>query len=315
MSRAPLIWTLLPLCGCPFIDAERALEAHDPDGDGTPWYEVYEEWGLDFRGAGACMEVDAARLDLSQDFTLELYLQASPSGLDPAALFPVLSWGSALAIYQWQGATWIGPGDGLGEGVAVARGFVDSARHHLLVSRIGGSQDAVFLDGRFLGYGIAQPGEADDAPLYFGCWPAQEAQLPGVIGALRLQDAGTSTAEFTPAWEPLAVDDHTLALWQLDEGGGAVAEDAGGLHAATLTAPAWVHFDLACLDPALNCGPYPEEIPDADADGYPEDEDCDDGERAVHPGAGEACDGRDDDCDGLIDGDDPEADCARGGRP
>jgi hypothetical protein len=34
--------------------------------------------------------------------------------------------------------------------------------------------------------------------------------------------------------------------------------------------------------------------------------DCDDTRAAVHPGAAEACNGRDDDCDGRVDGDDPD---------
>ncbi|MCK6528037.1 putative metal-binding motif-containing protein [Myxococcota bacterium] len=39
---------------------------------------------------------------------------------------------------------------------------------------------------------------------------------------------------------------------------------------------------------------------DADGDGVPAPEDCDDSDPAVHPGAEEACNGRDDDCDGLV---------------
>ncbi|MFH1466700.1 MAG: MopE-related protein [Pseudomonadota bacterium] len=40
---------------------------------------------------------------------------------------------------------------------------------------------------------------------------------------------------------------------------------------------------------------------DADADRYMADEDCDDGDPAVHPGALEVCNGLDDDCDGTAD--------------
>jgi hypothetical protein len=40
---------------------------------------------------------------------------------------------------------------------------------------------------------------------------------------------------------------------------------------------------------------------DADGDGYPEDEDCNDQDAAVYPDADEACNGIDDDCDGDID--------------
>ena len=42
-------------------------------------------------------------------------------------------------------------------------------------------------------------------------------------------------------------------------------------------------------------------VTDADGDGYTSDEDCDDGDPAVNPGAEEACDGQDNNCDGATD--------------
>jgi hypothetical protein len=56
---------------------------------------------------------------------------------------------------------------------------------------------------------------------------------------------------------------------------------------------------------------------DADGDGYPDGEDCDDSDPDVHPGADEECNGIDDDCDGVVDEDtdldgDGISDCADG---
>jgi hypothetical protein len=47
--------------------------------------------------------------------------------------------------------------------------------------------------------------------------------------------------------------------------------------------------------------PPPDPPVDADGDGYPEEEDCDDGDPELRPDATEVCDGLDNDCDGLVD--------------
>jgi hypothetical protein len=49
-------------------------------------------------------------------------------------------------------------------------------------------------------------------------------------------------------------------------------------------------------------------VVDDDGDGYGVDEDCDDGDPAVHPDADEACDGIDTDCDGLLGTDELDGD-------
>jgi hypothetical protein len=45
---------------------------------------------------------------------------------------------------------------------------------------------------------------------------------------------------------------------------------------------------------------------DKDLDGYPPPVDCDDTDSSLHPGADELCDGIDNDCDALVDDDDPD---------
>jgi len=52
----------------------------------------------------------------------------------------------------------------------------------------------------------------------------------------------------------------------------------------------------------------PEGDVDMDGDGFLSEEDCDDDDPAVFPGAVEHCNGYDDDCDGYVDDDDPSVD-------
>lgn len=73
---------------------------------------------------------------------------------------------------------------------------------------------------------------------------------------------------------------------------------------------------VACADPPAlvdtapsDTGPGVGWTRDGDGDGYGDSVDCDDADPAVFPGAVESCDGRDDDCDGVID----EGACVEGG--
>lgn len=310
-TRPSALLLALMICsgGCPWISDDRARRAHDPDGDSVPWYDLHEEWGVRLEHPEHCLSFDLQGVQATDDYTVELYLDADASQAEPSGLYPVLIWPGMLALFQQDGALWLGSPEDPGLAVAFPHALVDGGRHHLLLSHSAGSRDALFLDGDYQGLAIPPKGSIEPGELLVGCWPAQGAWFPGVLGELRLQGGATSTTDFEPAWRPLEADEDTIALWRLDEGQGSDLADETGAHPGELLGGSWEHFSLACFDEHLNCGPYPVQIADQDADGHDEQHDCDDDYIGRHPGADETCDGLDNDCDGLIDQDDPSADC------
>jgi hypothetical protein len=96
-----------------------------------------------------------------------------------------------------------------------------------------------------------------------------------------------------------------------DDDGDGLSEDQGdcadhdAAFAPGLLDPRPDHIDQDCDDADGN---------DDDADGWPAGPDCDDGAARVHPGALEACNGIDDDCDGPPDEDCIAASCFDGLR-
>ena len=299
------------LFGCPIItEADRDALA-DPDGDGRPWNDYVHEYGVRFADVGDCIEIDVSSLDLDHLITFDLYLKGEIAAEQPSDLFPLVVWPGRFAFYEHAGRLTAGPSElgDLDDANSSDVGFMDGAYHQVSFTHNQNAYFDVYVDGdqvRVSGEDVAL-GEPEGDVLYIGCWPEQGASFVGVIGEVRYLNVAFYHGSFEPQWQPFNVDSNVQGLWHLDEGVGDQLAEAEGRLSTVKTGGIWEHFDLACLDSSVDCGPNPVVYEDADNDGFGEDEDCDDDAGDVRPGTTEKCDtDYDDDCDGYINEYDPE---------
>ncbi len=154
----------------------------------------------------------------------------------------------------------------------------------------GGSSYGPHLDlvapGTFI-YGL--PMGANNGPTY---WSGTSQATPFVAGA----------AALLLSMEPSLTVDEVRGYLETGaaDGVGAPAEDL----------PGWdPYMGHGRLDIATSVGLLAADIADADADGVDlRSGDCDDTDATVAPNAAEACNGRDDDCDGRVPADEIDAD-------
>jgi len=314
MRCLPLALLLPLLSGCPIItEADRDFLA-DPDGDGQPWNDYLREYGVRFDAPGDCIEVDLSSLDqdtLDDTLTFDLYLKGEVAAEQSADLFPLVVWPGRFAFYEQAGRLTAGTPEllELDHTNSSDVGFMDGAYHHVSFTHNQSAYFDVYVDGNQARVSqTAQAlGEPDGDTLYIGCWPEHNAGFVGIIGEVRYLDVAYYDGSFDPEWQPYTVDSTVAGLWHLDAGEGDQFSEAEARFPTTKTGGTWEHFDLACLDSSVECGPNPVVYDDADNDGYGTDEDCDDGAGDVRPGTTEKCDtDYDDDCDGYINEDDPE---------
>ncbi len=315
----PSSFALLFLCGCPLISEADRDALVDPDGDGEPWNDYHHEYGVAFAEAGDCVEVDLSSLDEhSNILTFDLYLKGEIAGEQAWDVFPLVVWPGRFAFYEQAGRLSAGLPElvELDEDNSADEGFMDGGYHHVSFTHNDSATFDVYIDGamtRVSDSNVAL-GESEEDVLYIGCWPEHDVSMVGVIGELRFLDVAYYNGNLDEGddgditWRPYNDDGTVVGLWHFDEGEGTSSAGAGGSLPATLNGVSWEHFDLACLDASLDCGPHPIVYDDADNDGAGTDEDCDDDAGDVKPGTTEKCNGYDDDCDGYIDEDDPEID-------
>ena len=150
------------------------------------------------------------------------------------------------------------------------------------------------------------PGRIDFGPVDVGASAEQTVTLrnAGIVDwaldALDFSDAAFSSDEALPL--AVGAGDNLDIVIRFTPTGDAAAVGEAVLSGSSADAPDVVLLGNACElgDPNLY---------DEDGDGWAScAADCDDGDATAHPGAEEACDGRDDDCDELIDEGTPCAD-------
>ena len=322
ITQAIILFAGLLLFGCPIIsEADRDVLA-DADGDGLPWNDYLHEYGVRFASSADCIEVDLSSLDLDSlddTLTVDLYIKGQIAAEQSGDLFPLVVWPGRFAFYEQAGRLTAGLPETteLDDSNSSSVGFMDGGYHHVAFTHNQSAYFDVYVDGDQVRVSRTPTalGEPTESTLYLGCWPDQGASFIGVIGEVRLLDSAQYDGSFDPEWRPYATDANVLGLWHLDEGEGTTVQDEKQGLPATLAGGAWEHFDLACLDSGVECGPNPVIYDDADNDGFGTDEDCDDDAGDVRPGTTEKCNGFDDDCDGDIDEDDPEIEtCEEEGR-
>jgi hypothetical protein len=303
----------MALSGCAIISEDERDALADPDGDGQPWNDYLHEYGVRFSSSADCIEVDLSGIDqdaLDDTLTFDLYLKGEIAAEQSGELFPLVVWPGRFAFYERAGRLTAGLPElvELDDTNSSPVGFMDGAYHHVSFTHNGSAYFDVYVDGNQERVSRTPEalGEPEGDSLYIGCWPEQGASFVGVIGEVRYLDVAFYDGSFEPEWRPYGTDSTVAGLWSLDEGEGDQVAEAEGRFPTTKIGGSWEHFDLACLDSSVDCGPHPEVFEDADNDGFGVDEDCDDAAGDVRPGTTEKCNGYDDDCDGYIDEDDPE---------
>jgi hypothetical protein len=148
------------------------------------------------------------------------------------------------------------------------------------------------------GDGLAEAGEV--IALDVDVFNAGDADATGVTGTVTTASTLVTITDNTGAWPDI------IAV--------GVATSTDGFEFEVdinCSTPSVATFDLAmqsqslswvdAFDVQLDCSSN-----DGDGDGSSRPADCDDGDPSVYPGAAEVCDGKDNDCDTLIDSDDPD---------
>ena len=267
---------------------------------GDPWAEIaspiqggvyYSDQLITFEGAVGDEADDLSELVASWESSLqgELDLEAEPDGSGNVLGFGYLEQGEHAVTLHVENTG----GNTAAASVIIEVGASNNAPDCEILSPVSGSEGE--LDEQVTLSALVSDADVPEDWLT-ATW---SSNLDGELG----QQTPSSSGEVALLIDSLSVGGHTLTL--------SVADEVGS------TCSDFVLYTVRdCPDPWYL---------DSDGDGFgdpanstsgceqptgyvADDQDCDDGDAAVHPDATETCSGVDDDCDGLVDDDDSSLD-------
>lgn len=213
-------------------------------------YTTSGDYGVAIYEDPDCIDIDMKGYTFQAPFTLEVYFFANEE--DQGAIYPLMAWPGAFAIYQDADGYFVaGSTDDTSGSVALtsAQPIMDGGYHHVALSYDAEGEGQLFLDGQKLSNAsvdlVGTPGEH----LHLGCWPGQEAYFSGILGEIRLSSSARYASSFEPNWTEYEVREDTVGLWHLNEGEYDSVLDETGSWDGTLTGCEWVSFILDGTQP------------------------------------------------------------------
>ncbi len=267
--------------------ARDSTGTHDGIVSGASWVSGKFRNALSFDGADDSVTIaDSEAFDFTgQDYSIETWIKPSTPQNAWAVLF-------SRGYYMING--WYIQLDAAGTGVYfitnVPGGFSSlwsnpgvvqpGVWNHLVVTRQG-PVGTIYVNGVdvTLNHPIIINAASSTYPFLIGTYPLGGYNYNGAMDSIRIYDHALSSAEVQTAY---AAGDGQGDACDCNDG---VCDGREASYCAGLGTP-----DPECAVQTDN-----------DQDGYAVPADCDDNDALVHPGAAEVCDGKDNNCDGVVD--------------
>lgn len=206
--------------------------------------ELVGAWGVRLRDRPDCIQVDMGGLALDGPWSFDAYVLAD---VRSGYVSPIVVWPGVFAFLQdATGYVIAAPASNPvpGGGASTPTSLMDGARHHVALNYSSDGVMSVYLDGTLKSSAPVALDQEPEPVMELGCWTGEGATFSGVIAEARLSGAALYAGSFDVAWEPYQVEQATLALWHIDEGGGAEIRDETESYPGVLVGGTWERFSL-----------------------------------------------------------------------